>query len=238
MPSLLDYAFGVLFAIVLVALEDLVFWPRFRAAVTAGVRDARRRAYRRVVIGQWLVVAAATVLCLGEHRSWNDLRLSAPPGWRLVASVTIVGFVGALVALQLRTVLRLPPAQRTALGPRLGKLAFLLPRTETEYRWFTALSVTAGACEEFLYRGFLLWLLQFGLGVYGAAAASVVLFGAGHAYQGAASGLKATAMGAVLTGIVLLTGWLVPAMIVHALVDFSAGTIGRAVFGAEAEAAA
>ena len=53
-----------------------------------------------------------------------------------------------------------------------------------------------------------------------------MLFGAGHSYQGKKGAIRATLVGAVLSLFVVATGWLVPAMIIHALVDASSGTVG------------
>jgi membrane protease YdiL (CAAX protease family) len=226
MPGPIDYAFVAFFAVVLSVFEYLVFWPRFRAAILSGAPNARRDGYRRVLIGQWLIAGVAIAIWASAHRPWRDLGLVVPGGWRLAVSIALVAVVALLAALQLRSVLRVAPEKRAALRPKLGALAFLLPHTREEYRWFSALSITAGVCEELLFRGFLLWTLRPWLGLYGAALAVVVLFGAGHAYQGGSSGIRATAAGAAMTGIVLLTGWLIPAMAVHALMDLSAGVLG------------
>ena len=50
-------------------------------------------------------------------------------------------------------------------------------------------------------------------------------FGGAHAYQGAKGAVKAAAVGAVMSGIVLASGWLIPAMVVHALMDIAGGVI-------------
>jgi len=118
------------------------------------------------------------------------------------------------------------PAARVAARPQLGKVEFMLPHSRAEYRWFLALSATAGVCEELLYRGYLTWFLSPWLGVGGAFAAVVALFGIGHAYQGRRGAVRATVAGAVMSAVVLLTGWLLPAMIIHAMVDASSGTAG------------
>ena len=44
--------------------------------------------------------------------------------------------------------------------------------------------VTAGICEELLFRGFLTWYLAHHVGLPVAAAAQVVIFGVAHLYQG------------------------------------------------------
>jgi membrane protease YdiL (CAAX protease family) len=64
---------------------------------------------------------------------------------------------------------------------RGGALAAALPHTRTELYWFGAVSLTAGFCEEFLYRGYRIHAPTPWLGFPGAAALSVVLFAGGHA---------------------------------------------------------
>lgn len=50
---------------------------------------------------------------------------------------------------------------RPFLEPRqLERLRFFLPSSSLERRWFAALSITAGFCEELLFRGFLLRYLH------------------------------------------------------------------------------
>ena len=91
-----------------------------------------------------------------------------------------------------------------------------------------ATSVSAGICEEFVFRGYLIWAFQALLGLWGAALFSVVVFALAHAYQGA-KGIVATGIaGVLLTLVVLISGSLIPAMVVHALVDIGSGLIAWA----------
>jgi membrane protease YdiL (CAAX protease family) len=110
----------------------------------------------------------------------------------------------------------------------------MLPRTLIEHRWFQAVSVTAGICEELLFRGFLMWALRPWLGLWGAFAATSILFGLGHSYQGRRGLLNSTVIGMVLGALALLTGSILPGMILHALVDLSSGSIGYAALRDEA----
>jgi membrane protease YdiL (CAAX protease family) len=233
MPTPLDFAFVVLFTVVIALFETFVFWPRFKAAVEAGRPDARRNAYRRAIIGQWVFAAIALALWIATGRPWAALGVLPPASRaRLFASGVIVGLVALFVAVQLFTVRRATPSERHALRPRLGSYTFLLPNTRREYGWFLVLATTAGICEELLYRGYLIWVLQPFLGAVGAVLASVVLFGAAHAYQGRTGAIKATIAGAVMGAIVVGCDWVVPAMIVHALIDLSAGVVGYAILSA------
>jgi membrane protease YdiL (CAAX protease family) len=207
-------------------LEYLLFFPRFRAAIASGAPNARRDGYRRITIGQWLIVVLAIAISGSMRRAWPDWGFAVPTGWRPWAGIAIVTAFVVLVAVQQRAIAHMAPERLAKVRANLADLSFLLPHTRVERDWFVALSVTAGICEEFLYRGVLIWTLRPSLGLAGAAIASVVLFGAGHAYQGVSHGVRATAAGALMTVIVLVTGWLIPAMIVHALMDLGAGFLG------------
>jgi len=58
-----------------------------------------------------------------------------------------------------------------------------------------------------------------------------VMFGLGHAYQGPTGIVKTGVVGLVLGCIVLASGWLIPAMIIHAMIDSASGIAGYAVLG-------
>ena len=223
---LVDWVYVVLLLVGATAYEYLYFWPRFRAAVTAGQRDARLGAYRRGVIGQWLLALTALALWTNQGRSWELLGVVQPHGWRLGLGIGIVLAAVGLLTLQLWSVRRLPRERRIAARPKLGSLEFMLPHTAGEEGWFVALSLTAGFCEELLYRGYLPWFFTPWLGRPLAMLLIVLVFGASHLYQGRSGAIKATIAGAVMAAIVLATGSLIPAMITHALVDIGGGTVG------------
>ena len=226
MPSLVDLVF--VFALVVVAsiFEYVYFWPRFRADVAAGKPSARLSAYRRGVAGEWAFTIVAIAIWTAFARPWSALRFALPHGWRLAVGLGFVFAAIALVVVQLWSVARLPVERRIRARPKLDKVAFMLPRTAREQGWFLALSTTAGFCEELLYRGYLPWFFAPWLGDVGAMALVVVLFGIGHAYQGRSGAVRATLAGAFMAGLVLVTGSLIPAMIVHALIDIGSGTLG------------
>ena len=230
MPTPLDALFVFLFVVVASIAEHIWFWPGFKAETSADAPGARVRAYRRGIIGQWAFAIAAGAIWIARSRSLADLRLIPVPGWRLWLGAGLVALMLALVIAQLRAIARLSPEKRVAARPKLGAVAFLLPHNSQEFRWFTVLSATAGFCEELLYRGYLTWFLAPWTGEIGAFALVVVVFGLGHSYQGRKGAIRASMAGAVLSFVVLATGWLVPAMIIHALVDASGGTVGYWLF--------
>ena len=209
-----------------------VFWPRFRAAVVRGETDVRLRAFRREIAMQWVAAGIVAALWIATGRSWSELRLTPPNlvGWILSLVVVL-----AMIAFTLRQLRNVAGASRERLEQIRGKvlaaakenpkMEFLMPRTAGEYRWFLGLSFTAGVCEELICRGYFTWLLTPWFGAVGAVALISVGFGLGHAYQGRAGIIKTAIVGAVIGAIMLVTGWLIPAMIVHALLDAVSGTI-------------
>jgi membrane protease YdiL (CAAX protease family) len=88
-----------------------------------------------------------------------------------------------------------------------------------------AVSLSAGVCEEFIFRGYLIWAFQPMFGLWGAAVFSVVVFAAAHAYQGAKGVLSTGVVGSLFTLVVLVFGSLLPAMVLHALVDIGGGLV-------------
>jgi len=102
----------------------------------------------------------------------------------------------------------------------IGNVSALLPRDRREVKYALALSVMAGVTEEAYFRLYLPLLIAILTGqAWIGFAASLALFGAMHRYQGWAGVLATTALGAVMTGLYLMTGSLWVVMLVHTLVD-------------------
>jgi len=102
------------------------------------------------------------------------------------------------------------------------KLAFILPMTQEERAWFALVSITAGICEEILYRGFLIRYLSNGpwhAGVWIAFAVASVSFGLAHGYQGLAGIIGTGVLGAVMGVIFFATGSLWLPIALHAIID-------------------
>jgi len=104
----------------------------------------------------------------------------------------------------------------------LGDVSALLPRDRRELKYAAALSIMAGVSEEAFFRLYLPLLVALVTGqAWIGFVASLILFGAMHRYQGWAGIFATTALGAVMTGLYLMTGSLWVVMLVHALVDLN-----------------
>ena len=206
---------------ILLLFDYFVLWPTFLRRSQADPGRARTWLWSSWMIELWTLVAAGIALWLFEARSWGALRLVTPHGWWLWGSI---GLVLTLAISSARTAVRIARSKkRIKMGiPHVEKLS---PHTRSELVWWVALSLSAGFCEEFIFRGYLILAFQPMLGLWGAAVFSVVVFALAHAYQGAKGVLATGVVGSLLTLVVLISGSLLPAMALHALVDIGQGLV-------------
>ncbi len=224
MPTTLDFVYLGVFAVAWPLYEYFVGWPRFQRLLREQPLRARPRVYRLTIVAQWLLVAAGIALWVPAARPWSSLGLQAPTGWTLWLSA---GASLALAAAYVRQAIKVArnPRAKLALRKALGSLEEILPHSDAEFAWFLIVSITAGFCEEFLFRGYFIWTMAPRLGWWGAAALSVAVFGCLHAYQGPKGIVRTGLVGAVLTLVVASTDSLLPAVALHTVVDIGSGWV-------------
>jgi len=205
------------------AIDSLVLWPNFLRHLEAEASRARVRLWSSAIVLLWTLVVAGIALWIVERRSWTELRLVAPHGWRLLGTIGVLVAVALFYARSVATIRRARRSNRRIKFPE--HVARRAPHTRVELAWWLALSLSAGICEEFIFRGYLIWVLQPALGVWLAAAASLIVFAAAHAYQGAKGVVAVGAVGTLFTLIVFVFGSLVAAIAVHTLVDAGEGLV-------------
>lgn len=194
-------------------------------------RDSRALAgfYGRIVLAEWVCAAVVlAIIALSPGSALSDFGLVLPEGTLDARPVelaelagTVVGLLvaGAVLALLFR---KLPGSGLDVWRASLNAYQAMIPTTRTESRYAVAVSVTAGICEELIYRGF---LIAFGVGALGlhpyvAGGVAVVLFGVAHYYQGWSGMIRVTVFGIAMTGLYFNTGSLVLPIVIHAVGDF------------------
>lgn len=231
-PRLLDH---LLIALLVGLAPFVAAWSyrRFVRQIEADVRRARIRAYRRTIAIQWMMTLALVGVWVVADRALEVLGFALPGGGRLAvgAGVTALGF--AFLTGQWRAVKRMKDEDLAEMHEGMTFIAPLLPRTDEEAAHFRVLSVTAGICEEIVYRGYLIWYLAAFIGPWPAALAAGVLFGVLHLYQGTKGIVRTGAVGIVMALLYVGSGSLLWPMILHAAVDLNGGAVGRRVVTAE-----
>jgi membrane protease YdiL (CAAX protease family) len=158
----------------------------------------------------WFVIA-------GARANGNGLMDMVGRGWRnwrdcardcLLALGTLV-----LVAVSARMVVLL-------LGRWSPRVAFLLPTTLAESIGWSVVAITAGICEEIVYRGYLQRQLSAFTGSLPIAVClQAVIFGAAHLYQGWKPGVAIVVVGFILGSVAAWRRSIIPGIIAHAILD-------------------
>jgi len=182
--------------------------------------------YASTIAFQWLAVAIVGWRVWVQGYTTQQLGLI----FHRRTTLLIAGIVGpaAIATLQwlnLRRVSRIPPESR---GPLQAIAERILPQSAVEFPPYFALAITAGLCEEFLYRGFAMAALaRAGLSAWLVILVSSILFGLAHSYQGRGGIVMTFAVGLVLGASRLAYNSLVPAVFWHSAIDIVAGVAGR-----------
>ena len=181
--------------------------------------------YASTIAFQWFAVAVVA------WRSWAHGFTAVQLGLTVqnrasivVASVMGAALIAVLQWLNLRRVGRIPVESR---GPLQVLAERILPQSTVELLPYLALAITAGLCEEFLYRGFAMAVfMRVGFQPWAVVLVSSVLFGLAHSYQGRGGVVMTLLIGILLGSSRLAYGSLVPAIFWHSAVDVVAGTAG------------
>lgn len=207
-------------ALFLLALGGIAAWAAHRQGLAA-FGSSRTVSYLFTIAWEWLLFALAAWgirLGGGSIESVIGERWSTARQFGRDAGIGVLFLVGSNILLAgLQAILRPGP------NANIGRL---LPRSATEITIWIFLSLSAGICEEFTFRGYLQKQLH---GSLQSATAAVVIqgiiFGAAHAYQGLKLVLTIVALGSLI-------GWLAqwrkstrPGMISHFLQDAIGGIV-------------
>jgi len=181
--------------------------------------------YASTIAFQWFAVAVVAWRAWAHGFTAFQLGLTIHDRSRiLVASIVGAMMIAALQWLNLRRVGRIPVEARGSLQVLAERI---LPQSTVELLPYLALAITAGLCEEFLYRGFAMAVLvQAGLRAWAVVLISSVLFGLAHSYQGRGGIAMTLLIGTILGTSRIAYDCLVPAVFWHSAVDVVAGTAG------------
>jgi membrane protease YdiL (CAAX protease family) len=152
---------------------------------------------------------------------FRDLLGERWTGWRDIARDVLI----ALAAWAVWT------GAEVLLAPVLGKdtaksIDSLLPRGPLEITVWVALSISAGFCEEAIFRGYLQKQFQAMTGsALLALALQAVIFGVSHGYQGLRNVVVITVFGAFFGALALWRRSIKPGMILHAWTDIFSGIL-------------
>ncbi len=220
-----DHLIVFAFAVLLPAYARYNY-PKFKRALESGEPGVRSRQYRRTNHRQWGLTILALTIWVRSGRSFDALGLGVPAGAAFFIGLVLATGLAQFWRIQIRAALEHDEA-RARLVEQLRAVAPILPTSPTELRLFTALSLTAGMCEEILFRGYLIWYLERYVGVAGAVILSSILFGIGHIYQGRRQAFKIIFLGLLLALFYVGSGSLWIPIALHAALDAAQGRLAH-----------
>ena len=185
----------------------------------------RIKMYLATIFFQWALAVLVAWRAFARGLTPRELGLTSAISISVVA-VTVIG-AALIAAAHWANVRRMarsdhPNLQRLrALGSRL------FPRSKSEMALFVSLSVTAGICEEFLFRGFVMAALErAGMATWAVVILSSAMFGMAHLYQGKGGSLGTGILGTLFALVRVGYQSLLPAVAWHSALDIAAGFAG------------
>ena len=181
--------------------------------------------YAMTIGFQWMAVVFVAWRAWAHGYKAEELGLAIYNGNRIaIASIVGAAAITTLQWLNLRRVGRVPLERR---GPMQAVAERILPQSTVELLPYLALAITAGLCEEFLYRGFSMAALsRLGLQAWAVVLLSSILFGLAHSYQGRGGVVVTLLIGLALGASRIAYDSLVPAIFWHSALDIVAGVAG------------
>ena len=176
----------------------------------------------------WGITALTAAVWWGNDRPWHLIGLDwpflLPSGWPLIA---LILFVVVYITDTISEVKPLVSGEEEM--EKEGNALGFLPETAYEYFHYTFLALTAGICEEFIFRGYFIRYFQTLLGTEHTYTMAILIpaliFGFVHFYQGWQAVIKITAMAIMFGFIFVHTESLWVLISVHAAVDLIGGAI-------------
>jgi membrane protease YdiL (CAAX protease family) len=208
----------------LLILGVWAFLAWFMAGRVRAAPDPHRvRMYLLTIVSEWLVFAYVVA---GVRRTGASI--SVVLGNRWSSGRQLVRDIGIAAAFWVISVGLLALVGRLLhIGSSSRTVQFMLPHGALEFALWVALSVSAGICEETIFRGylqrqFIAFTRSAPLGIVLAA----VAFGAGHAYQGWRLTILIGIYGLMFGVLAYWRGNIRPGMIAHAWQDSLSGILG------------
>jgi membrane protease YdiL (CAAX protease family) len=183
--------------------------------------------YATMIVSEWLMVLYTW---WGVRKRGRTLRSLIAGRWNSFEAVLLdIGIALAfwLCALLVLGALGYALRMTTTQGVEQVKRAiqFLAPQTPAQLAVFIVLSLTAGFCEELIFRGYFQQQFIAFSNTWIGIVASGVLFGVGHGYQGWKQMVRIAVFGVMFGVLAHFRKSLRPGMIAHAWTDSFSGTV-------------
>jgi membrane protease YdiL (CAAX protease family) len=232
---LVDHIF-ILLLFVIQPIHGVFETRSYDAQARAGRPFNRMRFYRQTALMEWSFLAALAAAWFIYGRPLADLGIVSPGGPGFWGGAAVLVLLTGFLVYSWWAAKQASVNDKAKQAESLGKLVRYLPHTDRDLRGFIGVSVTAGIVEEIVYRGFVLWYLGQFMPLWAAVAASSLVFGLAHSYQGANGAVRCGLTGLAFAVFYVVTGSIWLPIVAHVLLDVLQGAALREILSSKASA--
>ncbi|HYP43199.1 MAG TPA: type II CAAX endopeptidase family protein [Candidatus Nitrosocosmicus sp.] len=188
-------------------------YKELKTALKKGEREALLREYKITILGE--IIGGLIAFGAIGHEVFKP---SDTFGIRFGEMGN--GVIAAAAIALLLSLIIVPLLAKLGKNVIVGDIEVLLPRTKNEKLWFILVALSAGVCEELIFRGYALRLFEsIGFSGLPLLIVTAVVFGLVHIYQGFLGAIMTAVMGVLFTLIYIQTGSLWWAIAAHIFID-------------------
>ena len=183
-------------------------------------KDNKAVLYKQIIAFQWIIVIPILITLWVNELPWKTLGLGFIEEIKWV--ITLMGSIG--LAFWIMQIIPLPPRMVERLKKQYEQVDFVIPKNKRDFQWMIGLSLTAGFCEEIIYRGLLLDQLEQVMPTLPGIILANLFFALGHMGTKLKNMLWSLALGLAWSAIYYFTGSLWIPIFTHVAIDMWSGT--------------
>jgi uncharacterized protein len=207
----------LIFLLFVYPFQDIKYTKKVKET---GNWEEKREYFLFIMKSEWFLTFLILIGAAAFSVSWTEFGLKIPNENTSKLLGMFLGFIIGVLFLVL--VLFRLPFYKKRMDKQMENISFLAPANKKERNWGLASSVTAGICEEIIYRGFVIFYLQslpFELSLPVVLVLSALIFGFGHIYQGWKGFLLTSFLGFIFARVYVMTDSLLFPIILHIIID-------------------
>ncbi|WP_299076162.1 CPBP family intramembrane glutamic endopeptidase [uncultured Paraglaciecola sp.] len=189
----------------------------------------RIKLYKETMVFLWVPALVVLFLIFQDRVSATTVGLNLH--WNLANQLMLGGLVilSGYLLFSLKQIAN-NQARHQEIADKFSYVQWLMPTTLRELKYYAGgVSVSAGVCEELLFRGYLLGLITEYSSTPIAVIVSSLAFGLPHIYQGIPHVIRTTVFGVFMALITVLTDSIIAAILLHIIMDIFSGCMAYIV---------
>lgn len=181
--------------------------------------------YLKIASFLWSLTFFLAYIYLTEKLTVTNIDYLVVFNWQNILAFSLVLIAILYLVLLIKSIVS-NEKLRLEVASKFEAFLELMPTNKQQVLIFTlVLSVSAGICEELIFRAYLFNHLEGQIGTIVAVLLSSLVFGLWHVYLGWQEVLRTSVMGGILCGIYIFTGNIIVPIIVHVFIDIYSGLI-------------